>query len=190
MLEVPAQIFVPTLEPGASGFLPAPPLQLLRSGSFAKVPLVLTVTKDEGLLRNSALVIKSPELLSQLNTAWYDVAPVAFGNYDKLPVSPSTRTYISSRIRELYFNNAEITMDSLENLTALYSDSSVISGVKQYALLHGKKAPVYAGVFAFEGIWSSIFSFGYTQPLGTLVKPTYFTFCVYFSTFVLTENCA
>lgn len=81
-------------------------------------------------------------------------------------------------------------MDSLENLTALYSDSSVISGVKQYALLHGKKAPVYAGVFAFEGIWSSIFSFGYTQPLGTLVKPTYFTFCVYFSTFVLTENCA
>jgi hypothetical protein len=64
-LEESTQVFVPTLERGLeteegiyqtapNAFLPDTPLNILRQGKYQKVPLIMTVTKDEGLFLSSA----------------------------------------------------------------------------------------------------------------------------------------
>lgn len=109
--------------------------------------------------------MKEESLRTMINENWLEMAPTIF-LYDDPKYPKPTKDKISTRISKYYFNLKNVSIDTFQNLTNVFSDSTFIHGVRNAALLHAKYAPVYAGVLAYRGIWSQIFNLGYTEVLG------------------------
>ncbi|CAL8075222.1 unnamed protein product [Orchesella dallaii] len=144
---------IETLREGQSEsdvFLMEDPLVLLQEGRFNRVPYVIGITEEEGLLFHSAYVLKNAELQRNMNEDWNYVAPITL-YYDKRYIPEEERNQISRTIRGFYFGGRKVEPNSATNLTNLYSDRLFNWGTRTAAMLQAKLSPVYPYIFGFIG---------------------------------------
>ncbi|ODN05451.1 Esterase E4 [Orchesella cincta] len=152
----PLVAYPPTIETLREGqsetdvFLMEEPLVLLQEGRFNRVPYVIGLTEEEGLLFHSAYILQKPELQRNMNEDWNYIAPITL-YYDKRYIPDEERNQISRTIRGFYFGGRKVEPNSSRNLTNLYSDRLFNWGTRTAALLQAKFAPVYTYIFGYIG---------------------------------------
>jgi acetylcholinesterase len=125
-------------------FIAAPPLELIRKGQFAKVPLILGNTSGEGIevTRNLEYMI---EILSGVGT----IVPREL----KLKWSQLKIQEVDERIRKHYFKGKEITTELVQEVTDYMTDALFVFNVRRFARLYaaaGNMVPVYLYEFTAE----------------------------------------
>lgn len=188
--------FAPSIEdprksPG-DVFLPDHPLVMLESGNYNRVPWLTGVNSQEGATLYSAsmervidgifsstinlkiylnhlcnvclVILNSTELTEEFNGNWNRMAPFALSYKEAVN---DGNDEASTNIRNFYFANRPIDLDSRENLTNLFSDRNFFQCNRNAAILHARFSPVYLYYFTQPGplSWLDIFKipqeFGY-----------------------------
>ena len=142
-----------------SQFADEPVLPMLQeeafaSGDFLRVPLMIGVTKDEGLY-NAAKYILDPQALANLNDNWDEIGPKIV--FDKKENVTEDEREIVSRIRQFYFGDNDIDESQIEPLVNMFSDKTFWSSVHRTVTLIADQpaaAPVYLYMFSHTGAWS------------------------------------
>lgn len=129
------------------------PLDIIKSGRMRKVPWIIGVVADEGILRASPLLRQS-SVLSQLNSNLPDLAPQIIGLSLSVPADDIKEVW--NKINDFYIGNEFINITERENVQGfidLFSDRSFIYGSYQSALLHAWKGhtPIWFYNFAYKG---------------------------------------
>jgi len=145
-------------------FLTESPDKLFSEGRFNKVPHIITVTKDEGLMLFAGLILKEEQLTKDINEDWLRIAPLTC-YYENIGVREvNAQNKLSAQIRKFYFGDKDISLDqTYVNLTNMYSDRMFLHGIQKEALYQTKAQgaghPVFAGVFSFshENSFHSLF---------------------------------
>ncbi|CAL8090401.1 unnamed protein product [Orchesella dallaii] len=143
-------LFVPTIETvhDKNTFLPEEPLESLLSGRVNKVPLIVGVNKEEGLL-SSSIITANKTKLKQANDEWNFFAAKILG-YDL------DKTDISDKIRHYYFGDVEDigTIDLIANYTNLFSDRQFFVPVHKFVKYYTKQAPVRMYLYSYQAEFS------------------------------------
>ncbi|KAB0797635.1 hypothetical protein PPYR_08628 [Photinus pyralis] len=129
------------------------PLDIIKSGRMRKVPWILGVVADEGILRASPLLRQS-SVLSELNSNFLVLAPQMFAL--SLSIPDDNVKNVLNKINDFYIgtNFINITQpESVQGFIDLYSDRSFVYGSYQSALLHAWKGhtPIWFYNFAYKG---------------------------------------
>ena len=114
-----------------SQFADEPVLPMLQEeafarGDFVRVPLMIGVTKDEGLY-NAAKYILDPQALANLNANWDKIGPKIV--FDKKENVTDGEREIVSRIRQFYFGDNDIDESHIQPLVNMFSDKTFWSSV-------------------------------------------------------------
>lgn len=114
-----------------------------------------------------AVVLADPnkELLNDLNKNWNDIAPVTFGYEGHFPAA--SLPAISQRIGNFYFGTQRVSLETLDNLSDLYSDSHFLLPVMfEAAQMAQHGMTVYPYIVDYEGSWTirERFGSGLTMP--------------------------
>ncbi|CAL8081018.1 unnamed protein product [Orchesella dallaii] len=144
-------LYSPTIEKeGEDAFISALPQDIIKAGNITKVPWLVGVNSEEGLIY-SAPILRNETIRSELNKNWTLWAPSLF-RFDDEP----NKDEIAEQIRTYYLGNAsaEISMATLHNITTFLSDRSFFEGLHNSLLLHRGQHPVYPYVYAYEGKFS------------------------------------
>lgn len=155
----PILLWAPVVEPeipGVERFLPADPEELIRQGKFEQVPLVTGITKDEfggvtvwwvEATRNG-----NNTYFDQLNNNWERLAPILFLYERETPRSKQ----ISKELREFYFKDQPISVDTVDGLAQLYADGVISFAVHRLAKLISERStkPVYYYEVTYQGRYS------------------------------------
>lgn len=138
-------------------FLADAPLNLLRSGNYSHVPFIAGYTDREGTMRAAEAA----------HGGWLEQMEANFSNF--LPVDldlGSDATNVTKSVREYYFAQRTINMETIEDYLDYQGDTlilvSVIRGARERALT--STAPVRLYEFEFQGTLNSDFIFS-TVPL-------------------------
>jgi acetylcholinesterase len=109
----PAILWNVVVEPdfGQERFLTDDPNKLLAKGAFAKVPVLVGITKDE-LASAAVAVIKSPNLLERFDQDFETVAPICFF-YER---GTNKSEELSAKLREAYKLQPPVTVDMLPRI--------------------------------------------------------------------------
>ncbi|CAL8073942.1 unnamed protein product [Orchesella dallaii] len=157
-------LFVPTVD---GDFIPDNPIDLLRNGSFAKIPWMTGVNAGEGLL-NTGRILASRKVTENIWQNWNKWIPLML-DYDP------TRYDISWKIKQYYFSQLAgkpIGDSAIANFTAMYSDRVYFLDSKRAAMLHAKHAPVYLYFYSYPGEVSFFRLFKAVMPsLGDIMAP-------------------
>ncbi|OXA59192.1 Esterase FE4 [Folsomia candida] len=142
--------FVPSLETvkDEDAFITEEPLEIIKSGTFNKVPVMAGFCNDEGLLHSTVLWANQMKL-DEVND-WFSWAPKAF-HYD------AARKDISQTLKDFYFGTNIKNLNSrdlIQNLTNLYGDRLFNVGICQTAHLENKHVPTYMYLYGHEGGFS------------------------------------
>ncbi|CAL8090398.1 unnamed protein product [Orchesella dallaii] len=142
-------VFTPTVEAvnDSSAFLIEDPLKSLEKGNFGKIPWIMGINADEGLLFSSAL---SANLTKLLLMSQFELSLPVTLQYEK-------NDKISNQIQQHYFEKllANATReDFLRNLTNLFSDRHFNQPLTRTARLYSKHAPLYLYHFNYSGFFS------------------------------------
>ncbi|KAL7289596.1 hypothetical protein TKK_0016454 [Trichogramma kaykai] len=155
----PTLVWSPVVEPNVPGlerFVVAQPVDLIRKGQFAHVPLITGVTKDEfSSNAHKALedAVKGDEsIYKNFTENWEHAAPIAF-QYER-DTERSRR--ISREIRKFYFNDEPITLKNGKRLGEIYADALIGFPTYRFAKLMSEysRAPVYNYQFTYQGRYS------------------------------------
>lgn len=146
-LHTPAIPFAPVAESGSSNspFLTMSPMEILRDNwkSIQKVAWMTGVTEDEGFF------IAGQGTLSEAETKWIDVAAKSL-HLDKY-FSSFEQTVITEKLRKFYFQDKQISPETLDEYVNLYSDAWFLFGVRKAALeMAAKGHIVYLYEYAFN----------------------------------------
>ncbi|PNF42127.1 Esterase FE4 [Cryptotermes secundus] len=142
--------FLPTTDTASGGevFLPAPPRELLDSGTLSTVPMIAGVTSHEGILALNVLK-EHPESLDILDKEFERAIPEDF------PVVRNTNKSqeISHKIRKFYFGNKRVSEETLLQFVNMITDvwfiKDINMAVKKIAAI--STSPVYYYEFSFDG---------------------------------------
>ncbi|XP_050352928.1 esterase FE4-like [Nymphalis io] len=139
-------LYTPCIEDEIAGvepFLTEMPYDLLSSGRYNKVPVLIGRTSSEGLLFSNM----------ENDTTLYKII------FEKtLPKNwhvpeESKRKEIGAKLKELYFGDNVISYNTLLNLSQLYDEVYFSSGVLQETelYLNTSDKPIYSYVFSYDG---------------------------------------
>ncbi|XP_051164503.1 esterase E4-like isoform X2 [Leptopilina boulardi] len=156
----PVLKWTPVVEPKVDGierFLTEEPVISIREGRVAPVPVIGGVDKDE-----FAGVIVFPiefcqqgncTFLDQWNSDWNHIAPISF-QYER---NTSRTECISNELKKFYINN-HVTLDNIEGIGQLYSDSLIIFSEHRFInlLSASSRYPVYYYHFTYQGRYSHV----------------------------------
>ncbi|XP_047535865.1 esterase FE4-like [Vanessa atalanta] len=139
-------LYTPCVEdeiPGVEPFLTEFPYDLLSTGKYNKVPVLIGRTNSEGLLfSNMENDTTLPKIMFEktLPKNWH------------VP-DESKRKEIGAKLKELYFGDKDISYNTLENLSQLYDEVYFSFGVLQETefYLNTNDNPVYSYVFSYDG---------------------------------------
>nr|CAD7460856.1 unnamed protein product [Timema tahoe] len=176
--------FLPTVEDetgnGGDVFLPATPLEILKSGNFNHVPYITGFCSAEG----KAWVAHMPPVLwDQLNNNFESFLP-----YDlNLTIGTNESQQVAALVRKFYFGNETASLATIEQLVNLVTDSWFLQGIHRTVkfLQRHNSTPMYVYQFSYEGrlSYSYIFQFNYPFPgaghgddLNYLFTTTYFNY--------------
>lgn len=136
------------------GFLCDDPVDLWRSGDYAKVPMLTGFMDGDGGVRALAILENKTEL-ADLNKNFDKLIPKLMEVED--PSAEITAEYLEM-IKQRYFNGmSEITEESANELIRLYTERSFISplyNTLQQLVAQDRKTPAYLYKFSFEGNYS------------------------------------
>ncbi|XP_001992565.2 venom carboxylesterase-6 [Drosophila grimshawi] len=158
--------FPPVIEPEHTGaFLTLRPRDApLPHGQ--KLPLMIGVTAEEGLLKTAAL-LNLPHLMDEFKTYFDQLLPLVL-NYDHHELEAQQQ--ITRHIESFYFKAGHnYNKSNHQNLTDLISDGWFVAGVDEYLKLRSKSlSPTYVYLFDHKGAasFSEIFKGGRNEFYG------------------------
>ncbi|CAK1553123.1 unnamed protein product [Leptosia nina] len=125
-------------------FFRGAPYDLIKSGNFNQVPVMMGYTECEGSYFYGLLDSGS---VAYLNDNFEQTVPSLFS------WCPSNRKKIGRLLRSHYFGNRDITMDSVRDLISFYSDWVAYAANVAFSKVLTKYShePVYNYLFAYEG---------------------------------------
>lgn len=109
-------------------------------------------------------------MTQDLNEDWKNVLPITL-EYDELytKLTVDEQLAVSQKIRKFYFQDRNISEETRQELTNVYSDRLFNHGVSKNALLMAAHVPVYIYQFAHNrGDYSIVKFFGIDKIYGTL----------------------
>lgn len=148
--------FVPSCEEKLSGeiFLDDHPENILRSGNYYQVPILIGYNNKEGITflsysKNLTNFLKSAE-----NMFEYLQPNDLFDG-----IKCRKRKSILKKIQNYYFGDKPITIDTVENIIDLIGDTAFLNGVHKSVDIraHNTKYPLYYYEFAFHETHSLIY---------------------------------
>nr|CAA61468.1 carboxylesterase [Drosophila pseudoobscura] len=151
---VPFTPFGPVVEsPDApEAFITQHPIDIIKSGKFAKVPWAVTYTTEDGGY-NAALLLEKQassgrELIVDLNDRWFDWAPYLLFYRDSMTTIKDMDDY-SRKLRQEYLGDRRFSVESYWDLQRLFTDVLFKNSTEISLDLHRKhgKSPVYAFVY-------------------------------------------
>ncbi|CAG7819169.1 unnamed protein product [Allacma fusca] len=161
--------FAVVIEPRIPGaFISEEPEYTMQNGGFNRVPVLMGVAAEEGLLMHSLYVLNVPPLLTDINENWKRVFPITL-DYDEIYTNFTSKQQleVSMKVRKFYFQDGPINAGKLNHLTNVYSDRFFFHGVRKAALAMAKHVPVYLYIFAHNrGDFSMIRLYGTDKILG------------------------
>ncbi|KAJ8721591.1 hypothetical protein PYW07_002366 [Mythimna separata] len=139
-------LFGPVIEKvGSEGnkFLSESPLDLVKNGHMAKVPIILGYTSGDGI----EIARKLPVIAPFLSTPGA-VVPREL----KLKWEPERIQKVDGRIRMQYFNDQQISMENIQNYSDFETDRVFLYNILRYARYHAQytSEPVYFYEFVAE----------------------------------------
>nr|7MP4_A Chain A, Carboxylesterase-24 [Epiphyas postvittana]7MP4_B Chain B, Carboxylesterase-24 [Epiphyas postvittana]7MP4_C Chain C, Carboxylesterase-24 [Epiphyas postvittana]7MP4_D Chain D, Carboxylesterase-24 [Epiphyas postvittana]7MP4_E Chain E, Carboxylesterase-24 [Epiphyas postvittana]7MP4_F Chain F, Carboxylesterase-24 [Epiphyas postvittana]7MP4_G Chain G, Carboxylesterase-24 [Epiphyas postvittana]7MP4_H Chain H, Carboxylesterase-24 [Epiphyas postvittana] len=156
MLEFPYQQmftpFTPTVEPQGTrdAFLTQYPFLVAQAGGMHKVPLITSVTSEEGLYP-AAVYQKSPDTLAYLEANWDQLASNIFEYNDTLPVNQ--RAGVAAKIKQRYLGNKPVSQETYPQLVQALGDRLFAVDVGKLAQIHARHSgqPTYLYRYSFRG---------------------------------------
>lgn len=144
-------IFMPVIEKDNHKdevFIPEKPTDIIKSGKFNKVPLIIGVTSREGLF-----IV--PDLME--HSSWYhsltvDLEPLISVNL-KIPKGTEEIKEITQKVKEFYFGDKPVSRETWPQLVDVYGDILFNIWTWRSAKEQQSKssAPVYLYQFSFQG---------------------------------------
>ncbi|XP_050685010.1 venom carboxylesterase-6-like [Leptidea sinapis] len=148
-------LFTPTAEPRSTknAFLTQYPWDLATSGAMHDVPLITTVTSEEGLYPASVYQ-QDTSMLDELESRWDHFASNIFEYNDTLPIS--LRTSVAAKIKQQYLGGKPVGPDTFPQLVQALGDRLFSTHVGKLAQIHAAKAkqPTYMYRYAYRSQWS------------------------------------
>ncbi|XP_066996050.2 esterase E4 [Anabrus simplex] len=147
--------FGPVIEPdlgdGSERFLTADPTELLLSGNFSHVPLIMGFTEME-FDWLAMYVIQNNTWAEYMTDRFDELAPISL-LYER---GTDRSRNITRELRKFYLQDQPVTNSSFQGLGQLYSDSIIIFGMYRTANLISRvsSAPVYFYKFSYSGTYS------------------------------------
>ncbi|KAF5277750.1 hypothetical protein FQR65_LT03730 [Abscondita terminalis] len=141
------------------------PLNLIQEGRFHKVPWIVGVVEDEGILRASPL-LRQKNTQTELNSNFDKIGSEILGI--GLSVPPDQVSSVWNRITNYFIGDNYVNVTEPEDVQGfinLYSDRAFTYGSYQSALLHAWRghSPVWFYNFAYKGEYSYENHFAATQ---------------------------
>ena len=131
------------------------PRDVLKTGQFSKVPIMIGVNKDEGVL-HSATLLQNPEKFEYFKSNWEVCAGVSFLDefFINGPIDKNIKTK-AQKVKEFYFANNELRLDdwTFKNLTKAFTDSGFVLGT-ELMLPYLKDIKLYYYHFDHQGSFS------------------------------------
>jgi len=108
------------------------------------------------------VILNSTDLTEEFNRNWDRMAPFALGY--KEPNFLEMKA--TNEIREFYFEDEEISVDTRDNLTNMFSDRNFFQCTRKASLAYARFSPVYLYYFTQEGLLSWLDVFKIPKELG------------------------
>ncbi|XP_050556454.1 venom carboxylesterase-6 [Spodoptera frugiperda] len=144
--------FTPVVEPRGvrEPFLQQYPYHATRGGQMMNVPLIASVTSEEGLYPG-AVYQQSPDLLPDLEAHWNQLAANIFEYNDTLPLN--RRDEVAQKIKQHYLGGKPVSQETFPQLIQALSDRLFMVDVGKMAQIHAAKSgqPTYVYRYAFRG---------------------------------------
>ncbi|KAG6452860.1 venom carboxylesterase-6 [Manduca sexta] len=144
--------FTPTVEaPGVrEPFLSQYPYHAAIAGSMMNVPLITSVTSEEGLYP-AAVYQTDPVLLQELESNWEQLASNIFEYNDTLPLN--MRSAVATKIKQHYLGGKPVGQDTYKYLVQALGDRLFVADVGRLAQIHAAKSgqPTYVYRYAYSG---------------------------------------
>lgn len=143
--------FVPCVEPVDSPYerlVTDTPLNLMRAGKFAKMPLIIGTTNAEGLT-SSREITKLPSRIDDYNQNIDYFVPISY----EISKNSSRMQQIGEVFKNIYFNGQNLTEKSVGDLAHFHTDGcfrfSADRSIKYFANLSTQ--PIYYYEFSYDG---------------------------------------
>ncbi|CAH0585492.1 unnamed protein product [Chrysodeixis includens] len=144
--------FTPTVEaPGVrEPFLQQYPYHATRAAAMMNLPLIASVTSEEGLYPAAAYQTE-PGLLQDLEAHWEQLASNIFEYNDTLPLS--RRADVAAKIKQHYLGGKPVSQDTYAPLVQALGDRHFVESVGKLAEIHAVKSaqPTYVYRYAYRG---------------------------------------
>lgn len=145
-------IFVPAVDPpGTTGnevFLPRDPYEIMQSGGFNQVPLIIGYTSAEALFYIREVILTAG-LFENLNANPHLIVPFWWN----IPVGSQESREIYEAIQNFYWEGQPLSNEYREHWTRYLTDSMFVHGIDQTALMHSQRQTqnVFYYKFSFVG---------------------------------------
>ncbi|XP_026327680.1 venom carboxylesterase-6-like [Hyposmocoma kahamanoa] len=144
--------FTPTVEAPQvkKPFLIKYPYHAAQDGDMYNVPLITSVTSEEGLYP-AAMYQRDPELLQELEHYWEELSSNIFEYNDTLPLE--RRPEVAARIKQKYLAGKPVGQETFPQLVQALGDRLFVVDVGKLAQVHAAKSgqPVYVYRYSFRG---------------------------------------
>nr|QTY40900.1 venom polypeptide precursor [Doratifera vulnerans] len=149
------KIFQPVIESPKvhNPFLAENPYRAAISGKMSKLPLMMTTTREEGLIPAAAYQA-APQLLPRLDERWVELASYFLDYNRTLPKSRSAE--VAKKIKDFYFSGEPISLDTFWPLVRVVTDRIYQADIGKLVQIHANLArvPVYVYEYSFAGSYS------------------------------------
>lgn len=140
-------VFVPTVElniPDGQTFLAEHPSTILESGNINKVPSIIGLNSEEGLL-NSAVIARNESLIQYLREDMAKFLPRL------LYFEDDTNRTVLNQLREYYdLPDPKIeSLDDFKNWTSLFTDRFWLTDIHRTLTLQAKLSPIFVYYFTY-----------------------------------------
>ncbi|CAK1551294.1 unnamed protein product [Leptosia nina] len=147
--------FTPTVEPSGSKFpfLTQYPYHAAMSGSINNVPLIGSVTSEEGLYP-AAYYQTDPSILKDLESRWEHLASNIFEYNQTLPMR--LRADVAAKIKQQYLAGKPVSQETFGDLVQALGDRLFAVDVGKMVQVHAAKTsqPTYLYRYAYRSEWS------------------------------------
>ncbi|XP_052753164.1 venom carboxylesterase-6-like [Galleria mellonella] len=144
--------FTPTTEAATvrGPFLTQYPYQVAQAGAMHRLPLITSVTSEEGLYP-AAVYQSDPNLLTELENRWEQLASNIFEYNDTLPLN--LRASVAAKIKQHYLGGRPVSQETYPQLVKALGDRLFVVEVGRLAELHAQRSgqPVYVYRFSHRG---------------------------------------
>ncbi|XP_060803244.1 carboxylic ester hydrolase [Amyelois transitella] len=141
--------FTPTAEPTTvrDPFLAQYPYHAAQAGSMHRVPLITSVTSEEGLYPAAAYQT-DPSLLQDLEARWDLLASNIFEYNDTLPLA--SRPAVARKIKQHYLGGQPVSQATFSRLVQALGDRLFVADVGRLAQIHAVRSGQPVHVYRYS----------------------------------------